>query len=55
MRIQKIVNEKIEIKARIDLNEKKLNHSKVKNLKHNNFGIQKYYKQGKTQKSVEDK
>ena len=38
---KKIVSQKIEIKAKNYLNEKKLNHSKVKNLNHNNLVIQK--------------
>ena len=52
---KKIVNQKIEIKAKNYLNEKKLNHSKVKNLNHDNLGIQKYLRHGQTQISVEER
>ena len=36
---KKIIKQNIEIEAKNDLNAKKLNHSKVRNLQHNNIGI----------------
>ena len=52
---KKMVNQKIEIKTKNDLNEKKFNHSKVKNLQHNDIGIRKYLKHGQTQISIEER
>ena len=49
-----IVKRKIEVNAKKKLEEKKSNHSKVKNLKHGYFGMQKYLKQSKMQISVEE-
>ena len=52
---KKIIKQKIETNAKKKLEEKKSNHSKVMNLKHGYFGIQKYLKQSKMQISVEER
>ena len=52
---KKMIKQNIEIEAKNDLNAKKLNHSKVRNLQHNNIGMQKYLKHGQTQISVEER
>ena len=52
---KRIVKQKIEKKAKMKLEEKKLSHSKVMHLKHEHFGIQKYLKQSKIQISIEER
>ena len=52
---KKMINQKIEMKTKNVLNEKKSNHSKVKNLQHNDIGIRKYLKHGQTQILVEER
>ena len=42
--LKKIECQKLEMKAMNDLEEKKLNHSKVKDIMHENFGMQKNLK-----------
>ena len=52
---KKIIKQNIETEAKNDLNAKKLNHSKVKNLQHNSIRMQKYLKHGQTEISVEER